>query len=151
MLTAALLVSGLAAAGAAADEGVEAHPHLLPFDMPWTDRAPRVERIEGKPWVTVAVVGQPDPRAQRLAVKRSTARDRGERRARHILHGWVDDALAQILATPHEATAAHAVIRGHVRVLGVRPLVDGSAVVVSGVPTAVLRAAVAVEGVPWAQ
>lgn len=148
------LVGGclLAARGVAADgpdASVGQEPLVLPFDVPWAERAARLERIDGRSWVTVAVVGQPDARAQRLGVKRSTARDRATTRARRELHRWVDDALAAILAPPRTAAAAHAVVRREARILGVRPLADGTAVVVAGLPAAPLRRAAPAKEVPW--
>jgi hypothetical protein len=124
---------------------------VAPFDVPWADRAPRMERLREHRWITVAAVGQPHPRATRLSVQRSTARERGEQRARDALHGWVDDALARIRARPQVATSVHRAVRTGARVLGVRPLADGAAVVVMGVRTDVLVAAAPLGEVPWAR
>jgi hypothetical protein len=124
---------------------------VSPFDVPWTDRAPTVERLGGAAWLTVAALGMPDPRAGRLALQRSTARERAWDRALAALHGWVDDALARVWAHPRVATAAHGAVRASARTLGTRPLTDGSAVVVVGIPVERLAAVAPLEGMPWAR
>lgn len=139
--------------GAAAehpDAGADAGVFVLPFDVPRSDRAPRIETLGGQPWVTAAAVGRPDPRLSRMGAMRRTARRQAEERARGALHRWVDDALARVLAQPPVATAAHRAVAEAGRVLGVRPLVDAGAVIVVGVPVAALRRAAPLEGVPWA-
>ncbi|MFW6067404.1 MAG: hypothetical protein ACOC97_03640 [Myxococcota bacterium] len=138
---------GVPDAAAAVQDG--AVPQVLPFDVPWTDREPRLERHGNGLWLTTAALGRPDPRARRLTVMRDSARERAERRARDRLHGWVDDALARRWAPPRAATRAHGTVRAHAHVLGVRPLVEGAAVVLLGVPVAVLRRAAPLDGTPW--
>ncbi|MFW6197444.1 MAG: hypothetical protein ACOC5B_01135 [Myxococcota bacterium] len=137
---------GVAGADAQPDADVE-----LPFAMPWGDRPPRLEERGERRWLTTAALGRPEEKARRLSVMRETARQSGEQRARDALHRWVDDALARVWARPHVATAAHRVIRQKARVLGVRPLVEGAAVVLMGVPVPSLREAAPVEDVPWAR
>lgn len=134
--------------------GADAQPDAeveLPFAMPWSDRPPRLEQRGERTWLTTAALGRPEGKARRLSVMRETARESGEQRARDALHRWVDDALARVWARPPIATAVHRVLREEARVLGVRPLVEGAAVVLMGVPVSHLREAAPVEDVPWAR
>jgi hypothetical protein len=137
-----LLGALLACASGAAAQDVPA-----PFDLPWTDTPPVLR--DGA--VRVAAVGQPDERIGRFAARRASARTDGRRRALRALHGWADDALARVRATPREAQRVHAALEAAARVDGVRPLVDAGAVVVLAVDPAALRAACDREGLPWAR
>ncbi len=112
--------------------------------VPWGDKAPVLDGDV----LRVAALGQPDHRIHAWGARRLSARHRAEARARATLHRWVDDALADAGAAPHLAQAVHALVDGAV-VTAVRPLADGSAVVVLTVPRHQLRAAAPLEGVPW--
>ncbi|MGF1466327.1 MAG: hypothetical protein ACFCGT_09345 [Sandaracinaceae bacterium] len=117
-----------------------------PFRLPWTGAAPR---IEGRT-LTAAAVGLPDARIGRFAARRDAARDDGRRRALAAIHRFVDDALAAALASPRTAARVHAAVARAAEVVGVRPLVDGGAVVVVAVPLEALRRASGdLPGVPW--
>lgn len=119
-----------------------------PFEVPWTDRAPRVEPEVGA--VRVAALGAPDERLGRFSAAKRSARHAAEERARDALHRWADEALARARACPWMADRVHAVINEAMVVVGIRPLVDGSAVVLVDVPVTVLRDAATLDGVPWA-
>ena len=99
--------------------------------------------------LSAAALGVPDERVGRFAARRASARVAGRRRALAALHAFADDALAAARATAMEAAAVHAAIDAGARVAGVRPLVDGGAVVVVEVPVSALRAACARGGLPW--
>jgi len=113
--------------------------------VPWADVAPA--RAGGV--VRAASVGAADARIGRFSARRASARGEARERARRAVHGWVDDALAHVHADPRQATAAHEAVDANLRVVGVRPLVDGGAVVMVEVDIARLRAACAEEGLPW--
>lgn len=141
LVAAALLGAILAPAALAQD------PLPAPFTVPWTDRAPRVE---GELAVAVAV-GLPDERVGAFYARRDSARTAGRARALTALHAWVDDALASARVGPRQAQAAHAAIDSEARVDGVRPLVDGAAVVLVSVPVRALRDACPRGGLPWSR
>lgn len=120
-----------------------------PFEVPWTDRPPRVDRARGL--VRVAAAGAPGDRLGRLSAAKRSARHAALSRARMLLHARLDDALAQARGCPHEAVRARGIVDGASEVVGVRPLVDGSAVVVVEVPLGALREVAAPQGVPWVE
>lgn len=138
------------APGAAGAQTGPRPPTVLPFDMPWTDRAPEVRQTGAGRWLSAAALGRPDPRVDRLSVRRRSARREGEKRAREALHRWVDDAMARVRARPPQAAAVHRAVARRSVVLGVRPLVEGAAVVMVGLPLQALRSAAELKGVPWA-
>ncbi|MEM9067507.1 MAG: hypothetical protein AAGE52_03345 [Myxococcota bacterium] len=112
--------------------------------LPWGDQAPSVTAED----VRCASLGQPDYRIDDWNARRLSARRHGESRARARLHRYVDDALARTQATPPIAQAVHRLVE-RASVTGVRPLADGSAVVVIAIPRSALRRAADLEGVPW--
>ncbi len=134
-----LLVALWASAGSA----------VPPFEVPFDDRPPRLHRAPAV--VRTAALGAPDERLGRFGAARRSARFAAEARARAALHAWVDDALAAARACPWEADRVHAAVEEAATVVGVRPLVDGGAVVLVDVPVAALVEAAAPEGVPWAR
>jgi hypothetical protein len=115
--------------------------------LPWTDVAPAIDAEV----VRAAAVGSPDARIGRFEPRRASARHSGRLRAIAAIHAWADDALARVRADPRIAQAVHTAIDASARVEGVRPLVDGGAVVVVTVPLEALRTACRVRGVPWAR
>lgn len=116
-----------------------------PFELPWSDEAPRVVGEV----VKAAAVAGPDERIGRFAPRRASARSAARARALAMLHAWVDEALAPLRADPRRAQAAHDAVEESARVEGVRALSDGGAVVVVAVPLEALRDACPVEGAPW--
>lgn len=113
-------------------------------ELPWGDEAPTVAGDV----LRVAALGQPDHRIHAWGARRLSARRRGEARAREALHRWADDALAEAGAAPHVAQAVHALV-DEASVAAVRPLADGSAVVVLAIPRGQLRSVAPLEGLPW--
>lgn len=130
--------------GAAAGAPAHAQPEAL--ELPWSAHAPRIEGDV----VRVAAVASADARIGRFAPRRAAARSAARARALSALHLWIDEGLAPLRADPRVAQAAHDAIEAHASVEGVRPLVDGGAVVVVTVPLSVLREACPLEGAPWA-
>ena len=118
-----------------------------PSEMPWADTGPRY--LAEQDVVRSAAVGAPDPRLGRLSAVELRARYEGERRARAAIHRWVDDAMAEARVMPWSASGVHRAIEGEASVAGIRPMVDGGAVVLVEVPAEALRAAADVEGAPW--
>lgn len=114
-------------------------------NLPWGDVPVRVNADA----VVIARLGLPSSRVESWNARRLSARRQAEERALAALHTWVDEQLAAALASPSVASAAHRAIDASMRVQRVRPLVDGSAVVLAAVPREALRAAADVEGVPW--
>lgn len=112
--------------------------------VPWGDFAPTIVGEE----VQVAALGQPDHRIHAWNARRRSARVRAEDRARAALHRWADDALARAGASPLVAQAVHSIL-DEASVRAVRPLADGSAVVVLSVSRARLRLVASLEGLPW--
>lgn len=115
------------------------------MQVPWTD----VAASRAGDVVRAAAIGVPDARIGRFAARRDSARTAAQRRAVDAIHAWADDALARVRAHPREAAAVHEAIDRDARVGGVRPLVDGGAVVVVEVPVATFRDACASGGLPW--
>lgn len=130
------------AVGAIAPSAAQPPPSM---ELPWTDVAP--ERVGDV--VRTAAIGAADTRIGRFGVRRAAAREAARRRAQAALHVWVDDALAQVRAHPRDATAVHEAVDREIRTRGVRPLVDGGAVVVVEVPVSALRSACSRSGLPW--
>ncbi len=116
-----------------------------PMEVPWVD----VPAARDGAVIRSAAVGVADARIGRFSARRASARTEARRRALEALHAWADDALAAARADPREATAVHAAIERDAAVAGVRPLVDGGAVVVVEVGVEGLRRACALEGLPW--
>jgi hypothetical protein len=141
-MVAALLITAVALVGSPA----LADPYV-PFDVPWTDSAVRLE--PARRVATLAAVGRPDERASRFSARRHAAREEAERRARGALHRYVDGVLERLRAGPRETVDAHVAIEQHARVVAVRPLVDGGAVVVVELPLGPLAAAVTSARAPW--
>lgn len=116
-------------------------------ELPWTDRTPRFSREADA--VRCAAVGAPDARLGRLSAVELRARYEGERRARAAIHRWADDAMADAKVMPWTAADVHRVVDEGTRVVGVRPMVDGGAVVMVEVAGEGLRGAASFEGAPW--
>lgn len=112
-----------------------------PRVVPWTDTAPAVSGTD----VEAAALGTPDLRTVTFRARRASARRTGEARAIERLHQHVDETLTRVLVSPAVAEAAHDVVQNEARVVAVRALVDGSAVLVVAVPRASLQAVVEVE------
>lgn len=113
--------------------------------VPFSDAPARVEGAH----VVAAALGQPSERLTKLGPRRLSARRVGEVRGRAMLRGWLDDACARLRVSPQQVDALHRALTRHAEVRELRPLVDGSAVVVVGVELAVLRRAAAVPNAPW--
>jgi hypothetical protein len=120
------------------------------FDVPFSDRAPAWDAARDV--VTVAAVGVPDARIERLAPARLSGRRRALERAKAAVHGWADEALAGVQARPELAARIHGAVDAHASVVATRPLVEGGAVVLVELDGAELRSAAAeLTGVPWAR
>lgn len=119
---------------------------VLPLaSLPWGDAPVRVDAER----IVIARLGLPSSRVDSWSARRLSARRQAEERALMALHTWVDEQLAAALASPSVATAAHRAVDASMQIQRVRPLVDGSAVVLAVVPRAALRSAADVQGVPW--
>ncbi len=118
----------------------------VPFDLPFTDRAARLDRDRDA--LVVATLGRPG-RASKLAARRINARREAERRGRAQLHAFIDDALAEAHALPRDADAAHRAVRERAQVRAARALVDGGVVLALELPCAILRDVTRTHGVPW--
>lgn len=108
---------------------------------PWEDVAPSLTTTH----LQCAALGRADHRVEAWSARKLSARRRGIRRARRMLHRWIDDALARVGAPPHVAERAHREVES-AGLLDIRPLADGSAVVVVGVQRSELPS---FRGVPW--
>ena len=95
--------------------------------------------------VSVRVVGAVVSRQGGLGSRRAEARRQALGRGKRALHSWLDDVLARRGTSPALATQLHAVVDREAHVLRERPLVDGSIVMVVGLPFAPLRDAGAPE------
>lgn len=113
--------------------------------VPFSDTAARVEGRH----VVAAALGQPSERLTKLGPRRLSARRVAEVRGKGMLHSWLDDSCARLQVSPQQVDALHRALASHASVRDLRPLVDGSAVVVVAVELAVLRRAAAVPGAPW--
>lgn len=118
-----------------------------PSEVPWSDSEPRY--LPEADVVRAAALGAPDPRLGRLSAVKLRARREGERRARAAVHRWADDAMAEARVLPWIADDVHAIIEERSRVAGLRPLVDGGAVVLVELQGDALRSAARFEGAPW--
>jgi len=114
-------------------------------DMPFADVAAR-RSADGSQLVASAV-GLPDERLPMVDARCSAARRAGERRARGMLHTYVDEALRTGAATPSVIAQAHQAVDAQARVTGVRGLVDCGAVVRMAMPFSGLVTAVSGAGV----
>jgi hypothetical protein len=134
---------GWEATGRALDAGaVPANPDS--FSLPWTDQP--AELVASRGVLRAAAVGRPDGRVDRWSAMKASARRNGEARAKEALHRCVDEALAAVFSPAWVAAAAHRHIERHARKTGVRPLVDGAAVVVVEIS---VRPLPEVAGAPW--
>lgn len=116
-------------------------------DVPWTSARATVRPGEAR--IVAAHRAAPDAADGSFGARRRTARDRARERACAAIHGLVDELLARASVTPPEVEALHDAVDAHCEVIGVRPTVDGGAVVQVAVTFAALRAAADPEGAPW--
>ena len=115
--------------------------------LPLSDQPVRYEAEQAR--LRVARVGLVHASDARLSVAKREARKRGRARAWGALHAYLDGVLAGCGASPRAAALAHQALQQAGHRVQVRPLVDGSAVVVVEVELEPLRSAVRCEGSPW--
>jgi hypothetical protein len=137
---AALVVSFVALASVAASARA-----LTPWDLPRTDRAPRIE--DGA--LVVDSLGTADGVGSRISAIRARARETAVTRGKSALHRFVDAELARLRAPATTAHAAHRAIDREAAVLATRPLSEGSAVVRIAIPASVLCDAARIPGAAW--
>lgn len=118
-----------------------------PFRVPWTDTAPELDSAAQV--VRLAAVGRPDLRSASFAARRYRGREEAGARAKEALHRYVDTVLTLLRAGPRETVLAHEVVERHARIVALRPLVDGDAVVLMELPTGPLAEAVPSPRAPW--
>jgi hypothetical protein len=129
-----------------ADAGAGA-PKLAPFEVPWQPTEVQVRRRDSV--LRTAALGRPDRRIRRFRTAKRSARQDGRERALERIHQFVDEALAEKYADPRTAEAVHRALDRDARVVGIRALVDGAAVVVVDVPLEALRSRTASKDYPW--
>jgi hypothetical protein len=118
---------------------------LTPWDLPRSDRAPRIE--DGA--LVVDSLGTADGVGSRISAIRARARETAVARGKSALHRFVDTELARLRAPATTAQAAHRAIDREAAVLATRPLSEGSAVVRVALPTSVLCDAARIRGASW--
>ncbi|NOY94158.1 MAG: hypothetical protein GXP55_23505 [Deltaproteobacteria bacterium] len=109
--------------------------------LPATEQPARV--VAGQ--LRVRVLGVVIDQQGRLGARRSAARRRALARARLSLHRWLDEALARRGSSPALVSRLHALLSREAHVLGSRPLIDGSIVLLVGLPIDILARAGAPE------
>ena len=119
--------------------------HLLA--LPQGPEAARYDAAEDR--LVVAVLALGDGRLSRLAARQRAARGAALAAARVALRDFVDRHLAAARLSPAATAQVHRALGRGIGVVGTRPLVDGSAIVVVAVPAARLRSASPVMGAPW--
>jgi hypothetical protein len=125
---------------------IAATSHALgPWDLPRSDRAPRIE--DGA--LVVDSLGTADGVGSRISAIRARARETAVSRGKSALHRFVDAELARLRAPATTAQAAHRAIDGDAAVLATRPLSEGSAVVRIAIPTSSLCDAARIRGASW--
>ncbi len=116
-------------------------------DVPFASTPAVVSADEGR--IVAAHRAAPDPADGSWGMRRREARERARRRACASLHAALDDILARTAASPAEVQALHRVVEARCETIGVRPTIDGGAVVQVAVTFDALRAAADPEGAPW--
>ncbi len=116
-------------------------------DVPWTSTGAavdaRAERIVASHRAAL------EESSRSYGTRRREARERARVLACASIHELVDTLLARVPVSPPEVAALHRAIDASCEVVGVRPTIDGGAVVQVAVDFAALRAAADPEGAPW--
>lgn len=99
--------------------------------------------------VAVEVVALPDPRVQRVAAQRASARRRAAAEAVRRLQRFIDASLARHAVDIQRHSALHRVISDRARVEVQEPLVDHGVRLVMVISFDVLHDAAQLRGVPW--
>jgi len=118
-----------------------------PFSVPWDARPVRFDSRRDE--LVAVSTASPDERLDRLEARRASARRRADEACRAALHQFVDEALLAGHRFPTVAARLHRAVDTAASVRGLRPLADGSVVMVAIVPGAALRGAIPLEDVPW--